>query len=124
MDQRTNVGRWRRHRSDLTPNTQIPEPAGLVQFRGALDLVEEHLQGPRGHVMPALSLSQASDDVVGFRFIRDRRRYLAHVLPYREQRAGYLRSGRELVRSRADAYAVSGGESPDLRRNRQGSGRR
>jgi hypothetical protein len=30
-----------------------------------------------------------SEDVVGFRFTSDRRRYLDHVVPFRERRAGY-----------------------------------
>ena len=73
-----------------------PEPAGFTHFRGTLDIVEQHLLGPRGHVMPALSLSPAAiDDVVGFRFMRDRRLYREHVLPYRERRAGYPNHDRE-----------------------------
>ena len=123
MEQR-NVGRWGRHRTDLTSNSQVPEPAGLTDFRGTLDLVEDHLQGPRGHVMPALSLSPDVEDVVAFRIIRDRRRYLAHVLPYRERRTGFPRYGREPLRSRGDIRTVSMGELPELQQNRRGASRR
>ena len=74
--------------------------------------------------MPALSLSPNVDDVVAFRFIRDRRRYLAHVLPYRERRTGYPRYGAAPLRSRGDTCTVSTGELPELQRNRQGANRR
>ena len=66
--------------------------------------------------MPALSLSEAVDEVVCFRFTRDRRRYLAHVLPYREQRAGYPRFSRDSFRSHG-TQPVSTSELPDLSRN-------
>ena len=99
MEPRRNVGRFGRHRTAPRSPSEAPEPAGLADFRGALSLAEDHLVGPRGHVMPALSLSEAVDDVVCFRFTRDRRRYLAHVLPYREQRAGYPRFDRNSFRS-------------------------
>lgn len=123
MKQR-NVGRWGRHRPDLAPNSELAEPGVLADFRGTLDLVEGHLQGPRGHVMPALSLSPDVDDVVAFRFIRDRRRYLAHVLPYRERRTGYPRYGGEPLRSRGDTCTVSKEELPELQRNQRGANRR
>ena len=123
MKQR-NVGRWGRHRTDFVPNSELAEPGGLGDFRGTLDLVEGHLQGPRGHVMPALSLSPDVDDVVAFRFIRDRRRYLAHVLPYRERRTGYPRYGGEPLRSRGDTCTVSKEELPELQRNQRGANRR
>jgi hypothetical protein len=86
-----NVGQRGRYRTDPALNSEATQHGGLAHFRSTLNLVEEHLQGPRGHVMPALSLSPAGEDVVCFRFIRDRRRYLVHVLPYRERRDGYPR---------------------------------
>ena len=99
MERRKNVGQW--PPADLTSNSQPPEPAGLTQFRRTLDLVEQHLLGPTGDVMPELSISGAIGDVVGFRFTRDRRLHLEHVLPYREQRAGY--PDRPSFRSSGDA---------------------
>jgi hypothetical protein len=90
MGPRTNI---RRLTPQLPPDfrTTTSEPSGLEAFREVLDLVDAHLSSARAHLMPALAISGASDEVVGFQFIRDRRRYLAHVIPFRERRKGHPR---------------------------------
>jgi hypothetical protein len=86
-----------------------------MEFHRTVGLVLQHLLGTTGHVMPELFVSGAIGDVVGFRFTRDRRLYLEHVLPYREQRAGYY--ARTSLRANVDggsSRVVE--ESPDIER--------
>ena len=104
MERRKNVGHSARPQKDFNPDSRVSGPAGLTEFRRTLDLVEQHLLGPTGDVTPELSLSRAIDDAVGFHFIRDRRLYREHVLPYREQRAGY--PDRQSFRSSGDGEPI------------------
>ena len=81
-----------------------------------MELVEQHLAGPRGEVMPTLYSAQATDAgadasvvvEVGFRFPRDRRCYLEHIVPFRERRAGYPSRRRARSRCERDASTNDG----------------
>lgn len=109
VERARNVGYCARRTKAVRGDPSVPETAGFTQFRDTIELVEQHLAGPRGEVMPTL-YSQRSTDAdlvseVGFRFPRDRRCYLEHIVPFRERRAGY--PTRQRTRSRCERDASS-----------------